>query len=162
MTDASSTDESSPDESSTDDRRVDQGASSQDRAPAEAAAPGSPVPAPDPLDELEWLTLPDLAERLGLRLTQVRRLLDDRVLVGIRRGERRVLSVPADFLDDEGPLPALAGTFTVLADSGLDDAEIIAWMTARDETLPGGPTPLAAIRAGHKTEVRRRAMEEAL
>lgn len=160
---AAVTDESSTDESSTDDdRRVEQSASSEDRASTEAGAPGSPVPAPDALDELEWLTLPDLAERLGLRLTQVRRLLDDRVLVGMRRGERRVLSVPADFLDEEGPVPALAGTFTVLADSGLDDAEIIAWMTARDETLPGGPTPLAAIRAGNKTEVRRRAMEEAL
>ena len=77
------------------------------------------------------------------------------------------MDVPAqpsliDIQTEEGPVPALAGTFTVLADSGLDDAEIIAWMTARDETLPGGPTPLAAIRAGHKTEVRRRAMEEAL
>lgn len=177
---AAVTDESSTDESSTDahvaDESVTDHAASTERVSTEgvstegaategalaSGAPGSPVPDPDPLDELEWLTLPDLAERLGLRLTQVRRLLDDRALVGIRRGERRVLSVPADFLDEEGPLPALAGTFTVLADSGLDDAEIIAWMTARDETLPGGPTPLAAIRAGHKTEVRRRAMEEAL
>lgn len=34
-------------------------------------------------------------------------------------------------------------------------------MFARDESLPGGPTPIEAIRAGFKTEVRRRAMEEA-
>lgn len=113
-------------------------------------------------DDIEWLTVPDLAERLGIRVTDVRRILDDRRLVGVRRGERRVLSVPAGFLDGEGPLPALAGTFTVLADGRFSDEEIVAWMFAEDETLPGGPTPLAAIRAGFTTEVRRRAMEAAL
>lgn len=112
--------------------------------------------------DIEWLTVPDLAERLGLRVTEVRRILDDRRLVGVRLGERRVLSVPAGFLDDDGPLPALAGTFTVLADGRFSDEEIVTWMFTRDETLPGGPTPLEAIRAGFTTEVRRRAMEEAL
>ena len=89
-------------------------------------------------------------------------MLDERQLVALRRGERKVLSVPAAFVDETGPLPELAGTFTVLSDSGLSDEEIVEWMFARDDTLPGGPTPIAAIRAGHKTEVRRRAMEEAL
>lgn len=124
--------------------------------------PTPDVPTDDPFAEVEWLTVPDLAERLDLRVRDVRRLLDDRLLVGVRRGERGVLSVPAGFLDEEGPLAALSGTFTVLADGGFSDEEIVAWMFAPDETLPGGPTPLAAIRAGFKTEVRRRAMEEAL
>lgn len=110
----------------------------------------------------EWLTVPDLAERLGIRLTDVRRLLEDRDLLAARVGERRVISVPAAFLDEEGPLPALRGTFTVLADARMSDDEIIEWLFTRDETLPGGPTPVEAIRAGFKTEVRRRAMEEAL
>ena len=82
-------------------------------------------------------------------------------LVAVRRGERKVLSVPVDFLGEDGPLPELAGTFTVLSDNAFDDEEIVEWMFAHDETLPGGPTPIAAIRAGFKTEVRRRAMEEA-
>src|SRR5690606_34765054 len=102
------------------------------------------------------------AERLGVRLTDVRRFIDERQLIAVRRGERRVLSVPADFLDEDGPLPALAGTFTVLHDGHFTDEEIVEWMFAPDETLPGGPTPIAAIRSGFKTEVRRRAMEEAL
>lgn len=118
---------------------------------------------PNPTAEtLEWVTLPDIAARYGLPITAVRRWMDDRLLVGERRGERSVVMVPAAFLDEEGPVAALAGTITVLADGGLDDAEIIAWMFAVDDSLPGGPTPIAATRAGFKTEVRRRAMEEAL
>ncbi len=110
----------------------------------------------------DWLTVPDLAERLGVPLSQVRRMIDDRVVLAARVGERRVVAVPALFVDDHGPLEALAGTFTVLADSGMSDDEAIAWMFTRDDTLPGGPTPVEAVRAGFKTEVRRRAMEEAL
>ncbi len=121
---------------------------------------------PDARDDLEalvpeWLTVPDLVERLGRRLSDVRTLLEERELIAVRRGERNVVSVPAGFVDDDGPLPALRGTFTVLADGGMDDAEIIRWLHTPDDTLPVPGTPLDAIRAGFKTEVRRRAMEEA-
>ena len=116
----------------------------------------SDTPIPD-----EWLTVPDLAERMGVRIGDVRRMLEERQLVAVRRGERNVLSVPAAFLDEEGPLPALAGTFTVLADGGFGDEEIVEWMFLEDDRLPGG-SPIGAIRSGAKTEVRRRAMEEAL
>ncbi|QKE84562.1 Rv2175c family DNA-binding protein [Arthrobacter sp. NEB 688] len=124
------------------------------------SAPGS---ARDELDALvpEWLTVPDLVERLGRRLSDVRTLLEERELISVRRGERNVVSVPAGFVDAEGPLPELRGTFTVLADGGMDDAEIIRWLHTPDDTLPVPGTPLDAIRAGFKTEVRRRAMEEA-
>lgn len=54
-----------------------------------------------------WLTLPDLVERYGERLSTVRRWLDDRELIGIRRGEHKALAVPAEFLDETGPLAAL-------------------------------------------------------
>ncbi len=108
-----------------------------------------------------WLTVPDLAERLGLRLSDARTLLEDRDLLGVRVGERGVLSIPAGFLDDDGPMPALRGTFTVLADGGMSDEEIVRWLHTPDATLPAPGTPLDALRAGFKTEVRRRAMEEA-
>ncbi len=122
--------------------------------------------APDPTPDVEalvpaWLTVPDLAERLGVRLAEARRLLEDRELLGLRVGERKVLAVPAGFLDDDGPIPALRGTFTVLADGGMGDEEIVRWLHTPDATLPVPGTPLDAIRAGFKTEVRRRAMEEA-
>jgi len=111
----------------------------------------------DDLDTLvsDWLPLPDVAERLGLDVGKVRRLLQDRHLVGVRRGERNVLSVPAAFVVDGAPLPELRGTLTVLADSGYDDQASLRWLFTPDETLPG--TPVDALRAGRKTEVRRRA-----
>ena len=121
---------------------------------------------PDPVDDLEalvgsWLTIPDIAERLGLPLSSVRKLVEDRELLAHRVGERRVVSVPAGFVDDEGPLHALKGTFTVLADGGMSDTEILRWLHTVDDTLPVAGAPIDAIRAGFKTEVRRRAMEVA-
>jgi hypothetical protein len=111
----------------------------------------------DDLDALvsDWLTLPDVAERLGLDVGKVRRLLQDRCLVAVRRGERSVLSVPAAFVMDGAPLPELRGTLTVLADSGYDDEAALRWLFTPDGSLPGAPVD--ALRAGRKTEVRRRA-----
>jgi hypothetical protein len=111
----------------------------------------------DDLDALvsDWLPLPDVAERLGLDVGKVRRLLQDRYLVATRRGERNVLSVPAALIADGAPLPELRGTLTVLADSGYDDEASLRWLFTPDDSLPG--TPVDALRAGRKTEVRRRA-----
>ena len=107
----------------------------------------------------QWLTVPDIAERLGIRLADVRRLIDDREVLAARIGERRVVAVPAKFFDDEGVLPALKGTFTVLADGGMKDDEILVWLFTPDATLPVEGAPIDALRGGFKTEVRRRAME---
>ncbi len=123
----------------------------------------SEPPAGDDLEQLvgEWLTVPDLGERLGLRLSDVRQLLADRQLVGFRIGPRNVMSVPSKFVNEAGPLPELPGTFTVLADGRMNDAEILRWLFTPDATLPVPGAPIDALRAGFKTEVRRRAMEAA-
>ena len=107
----------------------------------------------------EWLTVPDLAERLGVALSAARRFIADRELLATRIGERRVIAVPAKFVEGTGPRPELRGTFTVLADGGMDDDEIIEWMFTPDPTLPVEGAPIDALRAGHKTEIRRRAQE---
>jgi len=121
------------------------------------------VSVPSDLDLVPaWLTVPDLAQRFGERITTIRRWLDERDLIAVRRGDRSVLSVPAAFVDEHGPLAALKGTFTVLADGGMSDAEIIGWLFAPDDTLPVPGAAIDALRAGFKTEVRRRAMETAL
>jgi hypothetical protein len=117
----------------------------------------------DDLEDLvgEWLTVPDIGERLGLRLSDVRQMIEDRLVLGVRIGSRKVMSVPAKFFNDEGPLPELTGTFTVLGDSRMSDAQILRWLFTPDETLPVQGSPMDALLAGFKTEVRRRAMEAA-
>jgi hypothetical protein len=119
--------------------------------------------ADDDLEQLvgEWLTVPDLGERLGLRLSDVRQLLVDRQLLGVRIGPRNVMSVPSKFVNEAGPLPELPGTFTVLRDGRMTDAEILRWLFTPDATLPVDGAPIDALLAGFKTEVRRRAMEAA-
>ena len=109
------------------------------------------------LDQLvgPWLTLPDVAERLGVDVGQVRRLVRDRYLVAVRRGDPKVLSVPEALLNDGQTIPELRGTLTVLADSGYDDVAALQWLFEPDDSLPG--TPIEALRAGRKTEIRRRA-----
>jgi hypothetical protein len=121
------------------------------------------APDDDDLEQLvgEWLTVPDLGERLGLRLSDVRQLLADRRLLGIRIGPRNVMSVPSRFVGEAGPLAELPGTFTVLGDSRMTDTEILRWLFTPDPTLPVPGAPIDALLAGFKTEVRRRAMEAA-
>lgn len=125
--------------------------------------PDSTSGAPD-LEALvgDWLTVPDIAERLGISLSKVRFLIDERLVLSARIGERKVVAVPARFFDEEGPRSDLRGTFTVLADGGMSDAEILTWLFTPDPTLPVPGAPIDALAAGHKTEVRRRAMELAL
>lgn len=108
----------------------------------------------------EWLSVPDIIERTGVQFQQVRTWLQDRELIGLRRGKNNAVMVPAGFLTDEGPLPALRGTFTVLADGGLSDEEIIDWLHRPDDSYDAG-SAIASLHAGAKTEVRRRAQEHA-
>jgi hypothetical protein len=98
-----------------------------------------------------WLTVPDLAERLDLTPTRVRRLIEDRNLLAIRRDG--VLSVPEVFLDEEGPLPELRGTAILLGDSGYSDEEAMRWLLEPEDSL--GVAPIDALIAGRKAEVRR-------
>ena len=109
------------------------------------------------LDSLiaDWLTLPDLAERMNLPITKVRQLVKDRQVVAVRRGERDILSVPAAFVDGDQVLKGLPGTLTLLADNKYTDEEALHWMFTPDDTLPG--TPVQALAENRGTEVRRRA-----
>lgn len=111
----------------------------------------------DDLDDLvgQWLPLPDVAELLGTDVSRVRRMLDDGVIAALRRGHPKVLSVPRALVDPE-PLPELPGTLTVLKDAGYDSEAALRWLFTADDSLGDG-TPVAALRAGHKTEIRRRA-----
>ncbi|MGB7447768.1 MAG: Rv2175c family DNA-binding protein [Ornithinimicrobium sp.] len=107
-----------------------------------------------------WMTVPDIMEMTGATQSVVRTWLQERDVVGMRRGVNRAVMVPSAFLTPEGPLKSLRGTISVLADSGLSDEQILQWLGEPDATLLGG-TPIGALQAGHKAEIRRRAQETA-
>jgi hypothetical protein len=101
-----------------------------------------------------WLTLPEVADELGVNIIRVRQLYTDRQFLARRRGERDVLSVPAEFFQAGAVLKGLPGTLTLLLDAGYSDEESLVWLFA-DDGLPG--SPVDALRANRGTEVRRRA-----
>ncbi|GAB2474090.1 Rv2175c family DNA-binding protein [Xylanimonas ulmi] len=105
-----------------------------------------------------WLTLPDLAERLGVQFPRVRALVRDRAVVGVKRGERAAFQVPEAFLvpaEDGGEevIATLRGTVVVLGDQGLSDEEILEWLFTPEPSLR--VAPVEALRAGRRAEVRR-------
>jgi len=102
----------------------------------------------------EWLSLPDVADRLGIPAGRVKQLLRDRKLLAVNRPEG-ALAVPAAFLDGHQIVKGLCGTLTLLFDCGFDEAEALRWLFTADDSLPG--TPIDAIVEHRGTEVNRRA-----
>jgi hypothetical protein len=102
----------------------------------------------------DWLTVPDVASRLGLPVSRVKQLLRDRKLLAVQRptGE---FAVPAAFLDGDQIIHGLGGTLTLLFDCGFSETESLSWLFTADETLPG--TPVQALTEHRRTEVNRRA-----
>ncbi len=103
----------------------------------------------------DWLTIPEIAEQLCLKVTRVHQMIADRALLALRHPETGVRMVPELFIDQAGPLKALKGTITVLEHGGFNDQEAITWLFTEDTTLPG--RPIDALIQGRKTEIRRRA-----
>ena len=124
-----------------------------------------PVPDADQTRELEalvdeWLTVPDISERLGIDVLRVRQLFRDGRLLAVRRGERDVLSVPAGFIGDGDVVKGLSGVLNLLRDGGFDAVEMMRWLYTDDDSLPG--TPVQALQENRGTEVKRRAQALAL
>jgi len=101
--------------------------------------------------DVRWLTIPDLTELLNLKVSQVRRLIEDRALLALRVDG--TWKVPADFIVGTEPLGDLKGTLVVLGDSGFNDEEAMRWLLSPDDSLV--TTPIDALRSGRKAEVRR-------
>ena len=113
--------------------------------------------AADPLDTLitDWLSLEEAADALGVSPNRVRQWSRERELSVIRTAASRQPRVPAEMLDDGLLVKGLGGTLTLLADSGFDEREALAWLFTADDSLPG--RPIDALRADRGREVRRRA-----
>jgi phage antirepressor YoqD-like protein len=115
---------------------------------------GIPV-ADDVLDtEVAVLPLTEVAKALGTSVNKVRQMLREGQLIALKRGGE--LFVPGAFFVKDGVVKGLAGTITVLADSGFSRTEMLRWLFTEDDTLPGA-TPVNALRTSHGTEVKRRA-----
>lgn len=102
-------------------------------------------------EDLKWLTVPELVERLGIGVSKIRRLIEDRHLLGLRIDG--VLKVPELFLQGNEVLPELRGTLILLTDRGYSDQEAMSWLLTEESSL--GVTPIEALREGRKAEVRR-------
>lgn len=101
--------------------------------------------------ETEWLAIPDLVETLHESLGRVRRLLDEKYLIGTRRDG--IMRVPAVFIVKGEPLGSLRGTAIALADAGFSDDEAIDWLLEHEDSI--GAAPITALLQGRKSEVRR-------
>jgi hypothetical protein len=102
----------------------------------------------------DWLTLPEVADRLALPVSRVKQMLRDRKLLAVQRPSG-VFSVPAAFIIGDQVVRGLHGTLTLLFDCGFTEPEAMRWLFTADESLPG--TPIQAIAEHRSTEVNRRA-----
>ncbi|HEY1973757.1 MAG TPA: Rv2175c family DNA-binding protein [Pseudonocardia sp.] len=109
-------------------------------------------------DVVKSLSMPEVAQRLGIPVSRVQQLVRDGHLLAVRGDSG--LTVPEDFLNGSTVVKGLAGTVTVLRDGGYADDEIMRWLFAEDPSLPG--TPIAALRSNRGREVKRRAQAMAL
>jgi hypothetical protein len=103
----------------------------------------------------EWLTVPDVAERLGTDVSRVRQLVNDRHLLAVRRAPGDPLRVPAAFIENGTVLKGLPGMLTLLQDARYGDLEALRWLFTEDDSLPGSPVQALAENRG--TEAKRRA-----
>lgn len=101
-----------------------------------------------------WLSLPEVADALGVGINRARQLVNERQLLAVRRGENAALAVPADFVQDGKVLKHLPGVLTLLHDARFSDDEALRWLYT-DDDLPG--PPVQALRENRGTEVKRRA-----
>ena len=111
----------------------------------------------DPLTDAmvgDWLTVPEVAQRLGLPVSRIKQFLRERRLLGVQR-PTGTFSVPAAFIDGDQIVRGLHGTLTLLVDCGFAEAEALRWLFTADDSLPG--TPIQAITQHRGTEVNRRA-----
>lgn len=105
-------------------------------------------------ESVDWLTLPEVAERLELPVTKVHQMLRDQALLAVRRDG--ALRVPAELVANRIVLKHLPGVLRLLHDAGYNDEEALRWLYQSDDTLPGR-TPAQALGGESATEVKRRA-----
>ena len=106
------------------------------------------------------VTLPvaEVGAMLGVPPSRVQQMVRDGQLLSFRRDGGDV--VPADFFVDGEVVKGLSGTIILLRDGGYTDPDILRWLFAEDDSLPG--TPVEGLRGNRHREVSRRAQALAL
>lgn len=108
---------------------------------------------------VEWLSVPEFAERAGLSPAAVRDRLREGTLVAQRRGPNNAQMLPAQFIvpgdHADHVISTLKGTLTLLKDMAMTDDEVMAWLLEPHPDL--GQAPLEALRQGQRSAVRRAA-----
>ncbi|AZN31007.1 DNA-binding protein [Flaviflexus salsibiostraticola] len=101
------------------------------------------------------MSLPEVAEVLGIRLRDVRSLISDRRLLAVRPTGPLVITSD-QLVEVDGAwevLGNLRGTLILLTDAGFSDDEAHEWLHRVEPEL--GETPIEALRAGKHRAVRR-------
>ncbi|KIP52402.1 Rv2175c family DNA-binding protein [Leucobacter komagatae] len=101
--------------------------------------------------ERSYFTINEVAERLELSPSKVRRLIEEHSLGAVRIDGS--LRVPTEFIQGNEPLPSLRGTLLVLLDAGFSDDEAMDWLFSVSEEL--GECPIDSLVDGRKSAVRR-------
>ena len=114
---------------------------------------------PEGVARIEWWSIPEVAEALGVRDRDVRGMISDRTVVAVRRGGRAPV-IPAAFVVEspEGGnmiVGRLRGSVIQLSDAGFADEEIVAWLFRDNDEL--GSTPIQALTELRTHAVRRSA-----
>jgi hypothetical protein len=104
-------------------------------------------------DDVAVLPVAEVAQMLGVPVSRVHQMVRDGHLLSVRRDG--AVWVPSDFFSGKAPVKGLSGTIMLLRDGGYADADILRWLFADDDSLPG--SPIAVLRAGRHREVKRRA-----
>lgn len=104
------------------------------------------------------LTMPEVADKLGIAVTRVHDLLHARKMLAWRKDGVRY--VPEAFFNDKDAINKhVSGIITVLGDGGYSDEEILIHLFEEDESLPG--RPIDALHGHLAREVIRRAQASA-
>jgi DNA-binding IclR family transcriptional regulator len=85
----------------------------------------------------DWMTLPDVADRLGLPPSRVRQLLRDRKLIAVQRPDTRC-AAPAAFFDGNQIVRACTARSPALR-LRVRRGGSLRWLFTADDSLPGTP-----------------------
>lgn len=118
------------------------------------SVPESGVPAGERL-----LTVPDVAELLGIIVTRVMDELNQHRLIAVVVDGVRY--IPARFFTSDAEINRfIPGVVALLSDGGWEDAEILDYLFTNDDSLPG--RPVDAVHGHLAREVMRRAQALAI